>query len=103
MTDWIEHKPGPCPIPDAKAGEYEIMWDNGEVAPLDVPPTQVSNSWKQGAFTHYRIIKPDVDWQAIADELVSALKAIHPDPHYDYLELSESALAKYQKAKGIVR
>lgn len=28
---WIAHTAGPCPIPFAKGGEYEIRWDNGAV------------------------------------------------------------------------
>jgi hypothetical protein len=100
MTDWIKHEPGACPIPDAKAGEFEIMWEGKPFKVHDSLDAEDAMGWTKGYITHYRLLPPAVAWQAIADELADVLKAVHPDPHYDYSALSQAALAKYQKAKG---
>jgi hypothetical protein len=101
MTEWIKHEPGPCPIPNAKAGEWEYKTavnPTGWKAIADAK--NYSTAWHHGTITHYRLLKPAVDWQAIADELASALKRIHPDPDYEDCVFAQDVIAKYQKAKG---
>jgi hypothetical protein len=69
MTEWIKHEPGPCPIPNAKAGEWEYKTavnPTGWKAIADAK--NYSTAWHHGTITHYRLIKPAVDWQAIAEQ-----------------------------------
>jgi hypothetical protein len=33
-SEWIEHKPGACPIPWAQAKEYEVKWFDGSLSVL---------------------------------------------------------------------
>lgn len=76
MTDdhwgpWQEHTPGqPCPIPDAKAGEYMLRTTDG----LWNAPSftnAVDFNWKR--VSSYRLRKPAVDWEALAREAVKFL------------------------------
>jgi hypothetical protein len=109
MTAWIKHEPGPCPIPDAKAGEWEYQTIGGSI-PAIANWDAIGYEWEE--ITQYRLIKPAVEWQAIADGLAGALgrsdanmrRVMDRAPVRDLAETyaeTESALAKYQKAKGI--
>jgi hypothetical protein len=82
-TDWIEHKCGECPIPDAKAGDYQIRFRDGcKTKSSELTP---ASTWFWGeddskTITHYRLRKPAIDWKAraeaaevIAAELAEAL------------------------------
>jgi len=60
---WIPHSGGPCPIPDAKAGEYEIKYDDGSVGWFDNLDA-IGCGWVKAnradcwSITHYRLINP---------------------------------------------
>ena len=41
---WVKHDGGPCPIPDAKAGEYELLFQDGN----HVVPVGEAASWGYG-------------------------------------------------------
>lgn len=70
MSDWIEWTGGECPIPDAKAGEYEIERRNGDQG---IPLCDANSAdWlhEEDVFfeydiTAYRLIEKeqsDLDW-----------------------------------------
>jgi hypothetical protein len=77
------------------------MWDDGEVITLDVPGTALATVWKEGFITHYRLIKPAVDGQTIADEAIAALRYFETlAPVGSVLENKiVSVIAKYKAAK----
>jgi hypothetical protein len=93
MSEWIAHKHGHCPIPDAKAGEWEYKTIGGTIV-ATANWDAIGYPWEE--ITHYRLIKPDVDWQEIADDLADALEIFGPHQ----FDIVIDAIAKYQKAKG---
>lgn len=58
---WITWKGGECPIPDAKAGEYEIRFGNGEIKAGDICD---AIHW------HWEHIFNDADYNIVAYRLV---------------------------------
>ena len=67
MTEWIEWTGGECPIPDAKAGEYEIKFDQDFTAkpPCDAIQAEFCFGFAFGEIIAYRLIEKeqsDLDW-----------------------------------------
>ena len=103
MSDWIEWTGGECPIPDAKAGEYEIERRNGDQG---IPLCDANSAdWlhEEDVFfeydiTAYRLIEKeqsDLDWlenevnklrKDYADNLESFAYIIYP-PYNQVLDL----------------
>jgi len=52
---WIKHNGGPCPIPDAKAGEYALLWHGHITCTYQVDARELG--WEDFS-GHYRLHKP---------------------------------------------
>lgn len=67
MTEWISWDGGECPIPDAKAGEYEIKFDENFTAqpPCDAIQAEFCFGFAFGDIIAYRLLEKgqsDLDW-----------------------------------------
>ncbi len=69
MTDWIKWDGGECPIPDAKAGEYEAVFEEDEFRNdcSELCRTMKADdlNWHSPLLLKYRLLekKPsDLDW-----------------------------------------
>jgi len=71
MTEWITWTGGECPIPDAKAGEYELLMSNVNKLTDDKPDFDATevfwhhNNADAGEVIAYRLIEKeqsDLDW-----------------------------------------
>lgn len=69
MTEWIEWNGGECPIPDAKAGEYEIERRYGDqeipLCNAKAADWQHENAFYECDIIAYRLIEKeqsDLDW-----------------------------------------
>jgi len=126
MTDkkecgpWIPHKAGePCPIPDAKAGEFEIEFQDGSKLRSKFEPmfwwwnSRVKPPHGDKNIVAYRLFKPSPDWKAIAGELAEVLQECaaffeddgHDKNAHDMADImadcqiaAEFALAKWKQA-----
>ena len=62
-SDWIETVPGePCPIPDAKGGEYQIRWGNG----METSGLVRASFWSRGTRDWWKQENPDHSCNIIA-------------------------------------
>lgn len=82
---WITWKGGECPIPDAKVGEYEIRFGNGEIKAGDICDA-IHWHWEHifnGAdynIVAYRLVKPDHSQLANSeqnDDRITGMEATH--------------------------
>jgi hypothetical protein len=74
-SEWREHTAGePCPIPNAKAGEYEVRTEHGVCTQSNKHAAQLRNVWQNGFITHYRVLLPEPvkDWESVARDLADA-------------------------------
>ena len=67
MTKWIPWDGGECPIPDAKAGEYEIRCSDwySAVAQVDAKKLSWANPHPKYSFltiVDYRLLPNSLDW-----------------------------------------
>lgn len=80
MTEWINWIGGECPIPDAKAGEYELLMSNVNKLAEDKPDFDATEVfWHHinadaGEVIAYRLIEKeqsDLDWleEKVQDEI----------------------------------
>ena len=73
MNDWIEWHGGGCPIPDAKAGGYEVHYRYGDEIILTHDPAKYKwdhdPDFDRYDIIAYRLIEPeqqsDLDWMEI--------------------------------------
>jgi hypothetical protein len=89
MTEWIEWTGGECPIPDAKAGEYEIKFDENFTAqpPCNAIQAEFCFGFAFGDIIAYRLIEKkqsDLDWLEgkIEEDLVYWTK--RHDPKHEF-------------------
>lgn len=103
---WIDWAGGECPIPDAKAGEFEIRNHEGDEEGSDQPAIWWSSGandwWKNGRIIAYRVRLPadDLLRQAIEDERDRALwLATSFDVHRYLMACTSGRLSGAEKAE----
>jgi hypothetical protein len=90
MTEWITWAGGECPIPDAKAGEYEIKFDQDFTAkpPCDAIQAEFCFGFAFGEIIAYRLIEKeqsDLDW---LEEKVRAEFDYQSDKYQSYVRVA---------------
>ena len=93
---WTKHHGGPCPCPDAKAGEVEVEFSNGQRDCFNSADEWSIGShdwWKwqspdnQDNIVAYRLRIPATDWKGIAEGLAKALAQI-TEEQCDYMRIN---------------
>lgn len=95
MKEWIEWKGGECPIPDAKAGEFEVGLRDGDILSNE-GWSAMDYSWHRAGskgLAHdceiiaYRLIEPkqsDLDW--LEGEVQELYEADFNAPYSSYFQ-----------------
>lgn len=95
---WIKHDGGPCPIPDAKAGEWEYRYGGNRLVSAANAAASYNPRWWQ-EITHYRIIKPESDYKSLLEQAVARIKKLEAELRTSLL-VTATTRNVYQEAKN---
>jgi len=96
---WIKHNGGPCPIPDAKRGNFELRVYSGEILrPTLCDALEYDEDFQSGEIVAYRLRKPTLSDTDLLRQAGEALREFAKQRRTDEMDEDENERADFEGA-----